>query len=302
MNVGNVYVKYANVTYTPCPESSYLYKVSQLDRSDPNIKVVDFDELYKQYASQPEEKLIGIDGKEIDPSTLDRIDPTKLTWYTVEFDPDVQLGVNYMRSCFDVVDDGKYNKLTAAENLKGMANAEIYKKIYEKYQYCYGENFYYAAAINYPLPPSDYDDYHYVIRRFERELRTAIGDDSKVREARREAFYGNMSDYEARQEIIEQYDLSDGLTFRELYQMTFDIWKAGLDGGLHNRLDDLFYDFSTADSRANSNNILTREKYLDMKVSSSYFDKLEKFYRSPGTQISSEYYTTLMQIEEAAGY
>lgn len=277
----------------------YIYQVSpRLNLNANGVRVTTYSELATENSFQNEldRQIIGSDGEVIDVSKLDCIDPTKMEFYTVEFEPDVELGIKYMRSCFDIVDDGKYNKLTAEEDFTGMSRPEIYKAIYEKYQNCYGENFYYGDAISYPIPPSDYDDYNKIIRRFDKEVAAALGDTEKVQAARREALYGDMSDYEVRRAIIGKYDLSDGLTFRELYQLSFDIWKVGLDGGFHNRLDDLFYDFSTAESRANCDNIAAREKYLDTKVTGYYFDQMEKFYHCPGTQILPEYYTTLSQI------
>lgn len=275
-------------------------------------KVVTISELMEECGFQNalNDQIITIDGKEYDVSKMDRIPLEELLdgLYTPEFSPNVENGLRYQRSCFDFTHSAEFAKLTAAEDFTGMSDAEIYKAIYEKYQYCYGKNFYYADAINYPMPPSDYDDYNKVIRRFEKEVAAALGDDlgneKHVKAARREALYGDKSDYEVRQAIIDEYDLSDGMTFRELYQMTYDIWKAGLDGGLHNRLDDLFYDFSTAESRANCDNIVTREQYLDTKVSGKYFSELQKFYDNAmlrGNGILPEYSATLNQIRAACG-
>ena len=271
-------------------------------------KVVTIAELMEEYSFQDvlNDQYIGKDGKAIDVSKLDRIPLEELLdgLYTPEFDTNVENGLRYQRSCFDFTHSAEFAKLTAAEDFTGMSDAEIYKAIYEKYQYCYGKNFYYADAISYPMPPSDYDDYNKVIRRFEKEVAAALGDDKHVKAARREALYGDKSDYEVRQAIIDEYDLSDGMTFRELYKMTYDIWEAGLDGGLHNRLDDLFYDFSTAESRANCDNIATRENFLDTKVSGKYFSELQKFYANSlvsSSYILPEYKTTLDQITAACG-
>lgn len=266
-------------------------------------KVVTIAELYAESGFQEalNSQLIELnDGRIVDVSTLDRISFEGL--YTPEFDPNVENGLKYMRSCFDFTNSWEFAKLTAAEDFTGMSDAEIYKAIYEKYQYCYGKNFYYGKAISYPIAPSEYDDYSKVIRRFNNEVAAALGGREQVEAARRKALYGDMSDYEVRQTIIDEYDLSDGMTFRELYQMTYDIWKAGLDGGLHNRLDDLFYDFSTAESRASCDNIATRENFLDTNVSGKYFRELQKFYDNAmlrGNGILPEYSATLNQIRAA---
>ena len=271
-------------------------------------KVVTIAELEAENSFQDvlNNQYIGKDGKAIDVSKLDRIPLEELLdgLYTPEFSPNVENGLKYMKSCFDFTNSWEFAKLTAAEDFTGMSDAEIYKAIYEKYQYCYGKNFYYGKAISYPVPPSEYDEYHKIIRRFNNEVAAALGGREQVDAARREALYGDMSDYEVRQAIIDEYDLSDGMTFREFYQMTYDIWKAGLDGGLHNRLDDLFYDFSTAESRANCDNIATREQFLDTKVSGKYFSELQKFYANSlvsSSYILPEYKTTLNQIMAACG-
>lgn len=271
-------------------------------------KVVTISELMEECGFQDalNDQIIKIDGKEYDVSKMDRIPLEELLdgLYTPEFSPNVENGLRYQRSCFDFTNSADFAKLTAAEDFTGMSDAEIYKAIYEKYQYCYGKNFYYGKAISYPIAPSEYDDYNKIIRRFNNEVSAALGEREQVEAARREALYGDKSDYEVRQAIIDEYDLSDGMTFRELYQMTYDIWKVGLDGGLHNRLDDLFYDFSTAESRANCDNIATRENYLDTNVSGKYLSELQKFYANSlvsGSTILPQYMTTLNQIEAACG-
>ncbi|MDE7302200.1 MAG: hypothetical protein K2N60_02645 [Oscillospiraceae bacterium] len=269
-------------------------------------KVVTIAELMAEYSFQDalNDQYIGKDGKVIDVSKLDRIPVEELLegLYTPEFDTNIENGLRYQRSCFDYTNSWEFAKLTAAEDFTGMSDSEIYKAIYEKYQYCYGKNFYYSKAISYPIATSEFDDYNKIIRRFNNEVAAALGGEEQVKAARREALYGDMSDYEVRQAIIDEYDLSDGMTFRELYKMTYDIWKVGLDGGLHNRLDELFYDFSTAESRANCDNIAAREKYLDTKVSGKYFSELQKFYDNAvyrGNGILPEYSAALNQIKAA---
>ncbi len=249
------------------------------------------------YRQADNSNIIEVNGEKIDISKLDRISFENLEWEKVPtFEPNVQNGLEYERSCFDFTNMNDIGKLTAKEDFTSMSEAEIYKAIYEKYQHCYGENFYYSRAISYPAAPLEDDYCSVVMHNFNREINAAIKD---VTAARREALYGDMSDYEVRQAIIDSYNLEDGMTFRELYQMTYDIWQVGLDGGLHNRLDDLFYDFSTAESRANCDNIATREKYLNIDVSGKYFNELHKFSMLKG--ILPEYSTTLNQIRAACG-
>lgn len=219
-------------------------------------------------------------------------------------DYDLKMGLNYNMSCVDDKNWRDYDRLTAEEDFTGMSAAEIYKAIYEKYQHCYGKNFIDINAVPYVTTPGAFDSFQGLISKFNMEIRSACGSDADIKEIRREALYGDMSDYEVRQAIIDSYNFEDGMTFRELYQMTYDIWKVGLDGGLHNRLDDLFYDFSTAESRANCDNIATREQFLDTKVSGKYFSELQKFYDNAmlrGNGILPEYSATLNQIRAACG-
>lgn len=286
MNISSTYVTPVNTGFDPTGK-----------------RIVTIDELKAESGfKEAMNNLIEVNGELVDVSTLDRISFEGL--YTPTFSTNVENGLKYQRSCFDFTNSWEFPKLTAAEDFTGMSPAEIYKAIYEKYQYCYGKNFYYADAISYPTPPSEFDDYNKVIRRFEKEVAAALGGEEQAKSARREALYGDVSGNELRQAIIDSFNLEDGLTFRELYQMTYDMWKAGLDGGLHNRLDDLFYDFSTAEARAACDNIAAREQYLDTKVSGRYFTELQKFYDNAvfrGNAILPEYSETLDQIRAACG-
>lgn len=246
-------------------------------------------------------QIIEVNGKKIDLNNVDMISPENVdVWYTPKFSPQVTLGIKYMKSCFDFANAGHYGKLTAAEDFTGMSDAEKYRAIYEKYQHCYGENFYYGNAIDYPLPPSEYDSYNHVIRRFEKEVAAACGN---AEQARREALYGDKSDDEIRREIIDSYDLDDGISFRELYQMTYDMWKVGLDGGLHNRLDLLFYDNPVYSSDTTPYKyMLTRENSLDANVSGSHLNELKKIHDSAavnGSLMHPDYRIALEQISKA---
>ncbi len=277
----------------------YIYKVNTgFDKTA--MPIVSIDELYEKsnFRDTLNSKIIEVNGQKIDVSKLDKISFDDKDWYIPVFSEDVQAGLDYARTCFDFTNSGDFGKLTAAEDFTGMSDGEIYKAIYEKYQHCYGKNFYYASAIDYPAPDAEYDSYYTVIRRFNREVTNIFGSAENVREARREALYGDMSDYEVRQAIIDSYDTSDGLTFRELYKMTFDIWEVGLDGGLHNRLDILFTDVGTYDSPGNGNMVSNRERFLYSNVNKNHINKLNRIYNS-GAMILPEYYSTLNQIAES---
>lgn len=69
----------------------------------------------------------------------------------------IRMGMDYKASCFDFRNAGHFASLTAEQEtsgFEGMSNADKYKAIYEKYQYCYGESFLDAAAIDYVSPPT----------------------------------------------------------------------------------------------------------------------------------------------------
>ena len=117
-----------------------------------------------------------------------------------------------------------------------MTPAEKYKAIYEKYQYCFGENFIYAEAANYNRHPFETDNYTYVIGDFNREIKAACGENCDLVELRRNALYPDMSDTEVQNAIVEKFDLSDGMTLTELYQMTYEMQSCGVGSGLHNAM------------------------------------------------------------------
>ncbi|MCM1330330.1 MAG: hypothetical protein NC253_12930 [Ruminococcus sp.] len=277
------------------------FKEAMNSISDDGVKTVTIEQLKKESGCTEtrEHIYVGRDGKEIDLDSLGIIalPPEWLKqWSSETSDKLIAFGEEYAKSCFDFSNSRDYAALTAAEDFTGMSPAEIYKAIYEKYRHCYGENFYYAGAVDYPMQPSDYDDYNRIIRRFENEVSAACGN---AEQARRQALYGEKSGSEVRREIIGGYNLEDGMTFRELYQMTYDMQKAGVDGGLHNRLDLLFYDM---DGGANSH-MLTREQYLDTKVGGKQLSTLRDIYANQAMRggVLPEYAAALGQISAACG-
>ena len=222
----------------------------------------------------------------------------KIEFKKKKFSPQVQMGLDYKKQFFDFSNAGDYKSLTESQNLDGMTNYEKYRVIYEKYQHCYGEDFLKAEVIDYPIPAYSEDDpYMSVIRKFYREVNEVCGGEMAVKEARRDAYYGGMTDIEVRQAVVDSYDTSDGITFRELYNISYDIWSVGLDGGFHFRLDDLFADFGAGDTAYDAN--IKREGMLDKKVTSAYFNKMQQVYEScvsHGIMIMPDYMETLSSI------
>lgn len=154
-----------------------------------------------------------------------------------EQDYKIQMGINYNKTCYDGTNWRDYDRLTAEEDFTGMSAAEIYKAIYEKYQHCYGENFIDINAIPYVAPPYSEDSFRQFIDRFDKEIETAIGSSNyaDIQKARREALYGDMSDYDVRAAIMEKY-ADDGFTNADLYKITAEMDRCGVGGGIHNPL------------------------------------------------------------------
>lgn len=154
-------------------------------------------------------------------------------------DPDrdyqIQMGLNYNKTCYDGTNYWDYEKLTAEEDFTGMSAAEIYKAIYEKYQHCYGENFIDINAVPYIRPPQSEDFYGGLIDKFYNELETVVGDYSERKQARREALYGDMDDHDVRAAIIEKY-AADGFTNADLYKIAAEMDRCGVGGGAHGAL------------------------------------------------------------------
>ena len=174
-----------------------------------NIQIADFSELYEFYP------------------TGDR-----------EQDYQIQMGINYNKTCYNGKNYWDYDKLTAEEDFTGMSSAEIYKAIYEKYQHCYGENFIDINAIPYVRPPHSEDSYGELIDKLYNELEKAVGSSNyaDVQKARREALYGDMDDYDVRAAIIEKYKGDDGITNSDLYKITAEMDRCGVGGGMHSPL------------------------------------------------------------------
>ncbi|MBQ8827418.1 MAG: hypothetical protein IJ007_10030 [Oscillospiraceae bacterium] len=222
----------------------------------------------------------------------------KIKFTEKKFSPQVQMGMNYKKQFFDFSNAADYNMLTESQNLDGMTNFQKYKVIYEKYQHCYGEDFLKAEAVDYPITTFSEDDpYMSVIRRFYKETAEVCGGEMAAKEARRDAYYGGLTDSEVRQAVIDRFNTEDGITFMELYHMSYEMLSVGLDGGFHFRLDNLFADFAARDTAYDAN--IKREGMLDKKVTTAYFDKMQRVYEScvsHGIMIMPDYMETLSAI------
>jgi hypothetical protein len=182
-----------------------------------------------------------------------------------------------------------------------MTNAEKYKAIYEKYQYCYGENFMDSLAVYYP----EDDPYQKIIDRFNKEVETACGGSEEATQARIEALYGSdLSDYEVREKIIEKYK-SDDTTYLDICKMANEMKNCGMNTGLRKNLDPVtagagsFYSaFSNIDSYD------YRETMLGSTNVKKYLTILKDTYHgmvSNGISLHPDYGTTLGQVLSAFG-
>ena len=121
----------------------------------------------------------------------------------------VQMGMNYKRTFFDFSHSGDYSVLTKEQDFSGMMDFQKYRLIYEKYQHCYGAEFLRADAIDYPAPYSEEDPYTSVIEKFRSEVIEVCGGEMAVKEAKRDAYYGGLTDEQVRRAVIESYDTSE---------------------------------------------------------------------------------------------
>lgn len=149
----------------------------------------------------------------------------------------IDLGLKYERSCFEgnvISGDAMLYELNKKQDLTGMTTAEKYTAVYEKYQKCYGKNFLYAEAANYASQSVNVNHYRRTISNFENEIKAVCGEDCNMTKLRKNALYPDMSETEIQNAIVEKFDLSDGLTLTELYQMTYELKICGVGKGLHN--------------------------------------------------------------------
>lgn len=168
-----------------------------------------------------------------------------------------------------------YDKLTAEQDLTGMTKAEKYTVIYEKYQHCYGENFLQAFERSFTVPAAERDDYTRLQIKWNNELKAEFGSIENAEKARREALYGNADENTVRNEIIGKYAQNDKLTFRDLYDMTYEMSLCGVDHGMSDALDNIFETYGGYYmSQPGEHGQLLREQMLDDEVTADHFKYL----------------------------
>lgn len=226
-----------------------------------------------------------------------------------EHDYQLQMGLNYNMSCVDDTNLQDYDKLTAEEDFTGMSAAEIYKAIYEKYQHCYGENFIDINAVPYVSANGTVDTFRGLISRFQMDVKSAIGssDYADVQEARREALYGDMDDYEVRAAIMEKY-AADGFTNADLYKATAEMDRCGVGGGIHNVLQSvltkdrsqILYNSSLGIKTSVETACAMYEEMLASPLDADMLEYIEIYGKEMGA-ISPKLYSALDQLRENCG-
>lgn len=224
-------------------------------------------------------------------------------------DYQLQMGLNYNKSCVDDKNWQDYDKLTAEEDFTGMSAAEIYKAIYEKYQHCYGENFIDINAVPYVSANGTVDTFRGLISRFQRDVKSAIGSSnySDIQKARREALYGDMSEYDVRAAIVEKY-AADGFTNADLYKATAEMDRCGVGGGIYNVLSSVLTKDNSQIIYRSSLGIKTSveeacamyEEMLASPLDTYMLDGIEKHSKAMGAT-STKLYSALDQIREMYG-
>lgn len=184
-----------------------------------------------------------------------------------ELDKKIDIGLDYYATCFNYKYSDDYDKLTAEEDFTGMTITEKYKAVYEKYQHCYGENFLEAWAVRYSEIPS-YINGERVIHQFMQEIEKVCGKPTYsevIKKARKEALYGDASNEEVRQIILDKYRDGDNLTMRNLFKAAYEMDECGVGGnGLHTIVvDRLESDCDSVDDYYNENHFYLRQSKLD---------------------------------------
>lgn len=193
----------------------------------------------------------------------------------------VRLGMAYKKSCFDFTNAKDFDEITAQQMSDGfneLSDADKYRLIYEKFQHCYGENFIYADSIEY-IAPAEEDPYLDILRKFRNEIEETFGSMENTVNACREAYYGDMSDYEIRQSIIESYS-DGGITQHELFKIGEDMSQCGVGAGFLTALNPIGNPTIYHDPLSTEHPMLIRERQLDKIVTKAFMDDLAENYEN----------------------
>ena len=269
----------------------------------PDVKPVnfmDYIEQAKSLRSASDSSIVEINGKKIDTSNIPVAtfgDPSEYRRFpssgNAEWDRCIELGFDYCATCFDFTNSEDFDKLTAEEDFTGMSKAEIYKAIYEKYQHCYGEKFFYSFAINYPVCAEQRSKYELIYWGFFEEAHKACGELYDLRDLRKKALYGDMKDQDVRQAIIDKYVVDGNLILSDFYKMTYEMDMCGVGEGVSSMLTR--FDFVEKNGYP-SGDYFERELRLNDNVTAKLLNDMATLRGVPSELIKSGYSGVLTQI------
>jgi hypothetical protein len=124
-----------------------------------------------------------------------------------------------------------FRKLSRDADLSGfsdLTDTDKYKAIYEHYQECFGDDFLKSFAFGVPYP----GNYYSIFKTFNDEISEVFGGQKEAQKVYRKAYYSDMTDEEIRKTIIENYPQKGKRTYRDILEMSFDMYRAGVDNGL----------------------------------------------------------------------
>jgi hypothetical protein len=180
------------------------------------------------------------------------------------------VGLSECRSNFDSPYSLDFRKVSRDDDLMALSDTEIYRTIYEHYQECFGDDFLKSFALGVPYP----GNYYSVFKTFNDEMSETFGGHKAVQKVYREAYFSDMNDEEIRKTIIENYPSKGARTYRDVMEMSYDMYRAGVDNGLYSNgiLQDVAREIAV-----NGKNY---SLMLDKKVGSVYESKVWQEYKS----------------------
>ncbi|MGN1417030.1 MAG: hypothetical protein ACI4XF_09310 [Oscillospiraceae bacterium] len=291
----------------------YLYMLGRdgkvTDKKQLSSKAADTDMPCFRIIPDEDEKIVGdVSERSADAdnslfSRKDIADFSELYTFYSTGDPEqdrlIEMGMEYKKSCFDFTNAKDFERLTEEQKQNGfenMSRAEKYKAIYEKYQHCYGNNFLDALAIDYVNPPTSEDRCMSVLIQFRKEVNEACGGYANVPKARRAALYGEMSDEEIRQSIMDKYSQDGGMTQRDLFKAANEMDLCGVGGGISNMLNPIG---NPSTYKSGENPMITRENQLDAPVMVQYLNNVQNVCKNrllSGGSINMEIFAVIEQI------
>ncbi len=218
----------------------------------------------------------------------------------------INIGMEYKKSCFDFTFSKDFAQMKADEEAVGYENmtvAEKYETVYNRYTHCYGENFLDAFMLSYPSPAQE-DPYRQIVDNFYSEIEQLCGSREAGMQARREMLYGDMSDYDVRNSIIEEHCPDEEMTFRDFYSMTYDMELCGIGGDVHYWISEIFDGYGYYLNDGNGFYQERRDEMLDSTVTSEHLNFMQNNYYGriySGGSVNPEFGAVLSQVMATFG-